>query len=445
MQTFKNTAFGLAYGGTDCNWRKDSVAGACANICAAGTAPSRNTGMAATAKWIGPSSTCHSFMSASFFQTIGPCYGGIISFRIAFDNWVTILMNGKIVYSPTDAIDAACNNVPFSCYTYVTADVSSVSNNTLQVIVTQDGVSSSTNPGGFSLYFVTNCGNSASPIIQRNLTNMVVVSNVPSVGSYSSDLGRIELGATCSSPAASMGNNSLFDYSDTPTGPFGCSGFFQIHDLNAKKTLLAWNNFANKSISVKPPDVGLGTNEPSNPLYNPTFSTVNSFALSLNSSRSQFVQTPAAKWFNSGAFTIEAWVKVRSVAFWNRIIDFYAVQENSYIIIAASEDTGGKPILHIVRRSNFVCVLRSPSALPLNVWTHVAVTVDRLGNATMFLNGVKASVATALSSPDPVFYTANFIGRSNYIADGYFDGFMDELRIWYLSYYFDLCSSSVLF
>jgi len=59
------------------------------------------------------------------------------------------------------------------------------------------------------------------------------------------------------------GDDKLFDFNDTPTNPskfgFGC---LQVHDLAAKKTILAFNHFNNARVAC---DVGIGSAAAGNP------------------------------------------------------------------------------------------------------------------------------------------------------------------------------------
>jgi gliding motility-associated-like protein len=68
---------------------------------------------------------------------------------------------------------------------------------------------------------------------------------------------------------------------------------------------------------------------------------------------------------------------------------------------------------------------------PLNVWTHLAVTIE--GNVgKMYLNGVLVGVnknlTLTLAAIRPT--TANYIGQSQYPADPYLNAKLDEMRFW---------------
>ncbi len=61
-------------------------------------------------------------------------------------------------------------------------------------------------------------------------------------------------------------------------------------------------------------------------------------------------------------------------------------------------------------------------------WMHVAATVDASGNMTLYVNGTAAATATGVA-PDVGVRTNHFVGRSNWAADGAFDGAIDDLII----------------
>jgi hypothetical protein len=71
-------------------------------------------------------------------------------------------------------------------------------------------------------------------------------------------------------------------------------------------------------------------------------------------------------------------------------------------------------------------ILSDPSSFPLNVWTHVAVTFDDPTN-TLILYKNGAVVATSTSAPA---YVAEDIQIGAYQASNFFQGMIDEVRIW---------------
>jgi hypothetical protein len=71
--------------------------------------------------------------------------------------------------------------------------------------------------------------------------------------------------------------------------------------------------------------------------------------------------------------------------------------------------------------------MSDPTAITLNVWQHVAVTLDN-GTLTFFVDGLNRGVSTGVPTPiartDSIFIGARIDGRRN------FDGGIDEVQIW---------------
>ncbi len=153
-------------------------------------------------------------------------------------------------------------------------------------------------------------------------------------------------------------------------------------------------------------------------------------AIDLNGNR-QYLQLPAGTWFTN-AFTVEAWVNLRSHANWGRLFDFANAAGVDNVLGALSEGTNGQPRMDIYGGTNGTSVLgeiRSTQAIPLNTWTHVAFVRDAAGTARIYLNG--SSVGTGqVAAPRNVVRTRNYIGRSNWDQDSFVDGAIADLRIW---------------
>ena len=155
-----------------------------------------------------------------------------------------------------------------------------------------------------------------------------------------------------------------------------------------------------------------------------------SSSLHLAATNSKYISVPANTWFSSGQFTIEAWVYVSSYTSWSRILDFSSGgQSNNNIVFAISDGTTGRPVLQIFNGSNPGNLLVGP-VIPQSTWTHIAVTVDTGGNYKMFINGELLAVLFSQLLPFAGNFVSNYIGRSNWPQDGYFDGLIDNFMLW---------------
>jgi rhamnogalacturonan endolyase len=128
-------------------------------------------------------------------------------------------------------------------------------------------------------------------------------------------------------------------------------------------------------------------------------------------------------------FTIATWVKPTSLSNWARIFDFGTGTTN-YMFLAAQVTTG-RPRFAIRTASVGEQTVESSVALPLGVWSHIAITLS--GNtATLYINGVargtNAGVTLRPSSLGAT--TANYIGDSQFTADPSFNGSVDDFRIY---------------
>ena len=139
------------------------------------------------------------------------------------------------------------------------------------------------------------------------------------------------------------------------------------------------------------------------------------------------VEIPASTFDFSGGLTIEAWVLFDGLNAWSRIIDL-GKGANKENIVLANEGTTNNLVLS-ARRGTTEQVLKANNALAVGKWTHVAATIDKNGQATLYKNG-KAVKSGPVHLPKSVKRTHNYIGRSNWTEDKYFHGKMDEVRLW---------------
>ncbi|WOV93911.1 MAG: DUF5011 domain-containing protein [Candidatus Nitrosoabyssus spongiisocia] len=130
--------------------------------------------------------------------------------------------------------------------------------------------------------------------------------------------------------------------------------------------------------------------------------------------------------FNNTDFTISAWANIDVLKSWARIVDFGNGQDDNNILIAAP---GINPHLRYdVRQgidSDGVTVNR---VLQTGQWAHFTVVHESSGTATIYHNGTSINSSSVHTSYD-VNRTSNYIGRSNWANDQYFDGKFDEFRL----------------
>ncbi|MFN6501537.1 MAG: LamG-like jellyroll fold domain-containing protein [Nostoc sp. DedQUE01] len=128
----------------------------------------------------------------------------------------------------------------------------------------------------------------------------------------------------------------------------------------------------------------------------------------------------------SQGFTIEAWVYYNSFKFWSRIIDFGNGVDKDNIVFANDGNTNTL-ILQIKKIT--VERIRANNVLETGKWMHLAATVDSSGNGKLYKNGLEVQ-SGKIQLPENLNRSLNYIGRSNWTQDGYFDGRMAEVRLW---------------
>jgi len=141
-----------------------------------------------------------------------------------------------------------------------------------------------------------------------------------------------------------------------------------------------------------------------------------------------FVKVPPDVFFH-GNFTFETWFYKRNNNKWSRVFDFGNGPGASNFIVTFSNNTSGKLSVHVNNESGISRSISTPEPLPLNEWTHVAVTMimDRI--TWIYING-EFNLVAPLQDPDSVVRTINYVGKSNWSNDKYADALIDELRIY---------------
>ena len=140
---------------------------------------------------------------------------------------------------------------------------------------------------------------------------------------------------------------------------------------------------------------------------------------------SQYVNLPAGV---CGMRTFAGWVKCSSSTAWQRIFDF-GVNNTGYVMFTTKANSGLPRVEIRSDTAGGSRTLDAPTALALNTWTHVAVTFDGR-QAVMYVNGQAVAVNASVNLlPSDVAGAANYLGRSQFTADSYFNGQMDSVQI----------------
>jgi hypothetical protein len=130
--------------------------------------------------------------------------------------------------------------------------------------------------------------------------------------------------------------------------------------------------------------------------------------------------------FNQG-ITVEAWVYYDAFRSWSRVVDLGNGSGLDNIVLA-NEGSTNNLSLHIYR-GGVNQFLTASGVLELGKWTHIAASIDKLGNAALYKNGVLVQQGK-VHLPNKVNRTRNYVGRSNWSGDAYFAGRISDLRLW---------------
>jgi hypothetical protein len=153
-------------------------------------------------------------------------------------------------------------------------------------------------------------------------------------------------------------------------------------------------------------------------------------AVSLNSSASNYVSLPIGVVSSLTSFSITAWVKLNANGTWARIFDFGTGTSN-YMFL--SPVGGGNTIRFAITTSAGAGeqMINYAGILSPGVWHHLAVTLNA-GTGILYVDGVPVGTngAITVTPSDLGGTTQNWIGRSQYPADPYLNGLVDDFRIY---------------
>ncbi|KQN98984.1 S-layer homology domain-containing protein [Paenibacillus sp. Leaf72] len=142
-----------------------------------------------------------------------------------------------------------------------------------------------------------------------------------------------------------------------------------------------------------------------------------------------YVKLPDGLLSSTHDMTIATWVKADSLGTWARVFDF-GTSTTNWMFLTLKNHAG---VAHFAAlpQGNGENALAGPAFPASSSWQHVAVVIS--GNTyTMFINGIQvATVSNMQNDPSELgFTTNNYIGKSQFAADPYFDGKIDDFRIY---------------
>lgn len=153
------------------------------------------------------------------------------------------------------------------------------------------------------------------------------------------------------------------------------------------------------------------------------------YALSMNGTSTSYADLGTINPTNnfSTGFTVECWIKWGAFNSWSRMLDIGNGTASDNILFA-NQGTSNNLRFEVYYGST-VSGISGPTNLVTGQWYHVAATVDGSGNAKIYADGVQVASGT-INVPKNISRTTCYTGKSNWAADSYMDGTIDELRIW---------------
>ncbi|WP_217250218.1 beta-L-arabinofuranosidase domain-containing protein [Streptomyces sp. AC602_WCS936] len=144
----------------------------------------------------------------------------------------------------------------------------------------------------------------------------------------------------------------------------------------------------------------------------------------------QYVDLPAGVLGDTPAITLSAWVKPAHDGDWARVLDFGDDTHRYLYLVARNAD--GVPRFAITDGgAGGEQGLDGTAALPLDEWSHLAVTLAD-GTGTLYVDGTAVARNTAMTlTPAALGPLAHhWLGRSHYPADPVFAGAFEEFDVW---------------
>jgi len=128
---------------------------------------------------------------------------------------------------------------------------------------------------------------------------------------------------------------------------------------------------------------------------------------------------------DSQELTVTAWVYWNGGSDWQRIFDF-GNGTSQYVFLTPS--AGGKMQFGITNNGTAESV--TTSSLTTRQWVHVAVTLSSAGGKIYVNGALVATSASMTMSPGDFRPIYNYIGKSQYSADPFFNGMIDEFHVY---------------
>lgn len=144
--------------------------------------------------------------------------------------------------------------------------------------------------------------------------------------------------------------------------------------------------------------------------------------LELDSATDQYVELHQAV---ANCSSVATWVKWNGGGDWQRIFDF-GTDTDDYMFLTPQAYDGN--MRFGIKAGGGEQTIEAPFMLPTNTWCHVAVTLDG-EEGIIYLNGEPVASNPITVRPWEMLARSNYVGRSHFDADPYFDGRIASFRV----------------
>jgi autotransporter-associated beta strand protein len=152
--------------------------------------------------------------------------------------------------------------------------------------------------------------------------------------------------------------------------------------------------------------------------------------LTLNATSTAYATLPSGILSTLNDFTFSLWVNMTTLVKNARIFDFGNSTTQYMFLVPQNGATGSGVQVNFRNGSTVNSISYNGYAVPLNTWTHFAITESGT-TASLYINGVLVATNTAMSlKPSSLGITTNnYIGKSQAAADPMLNGTIDEFQI----------------
>lgn len=154
-------------------------------------------------------------------------------------------------------------------------------------------------------------------------------------------------------------------------------------------------------------------------------------ALVFTAANAGYAALPAGILANACEATIAAWVNIKTQANYQRVWDF-GWDSTVYMYMTTSDAIGMPRFgISIAGNGSREFGIDGQAALPVDEWHHLAVVLGA-SDVVLYVDGQPAgtNASITLRPADLGSTPNNYIGRSQFFADPYLDGDIDEFRVY---------------